>query len=79
MLTPAIKHALKVIFVVIVITGLIASYLFMGTPTQTQPTTQETTDTPFRFINPSDEPFVNGPAGAPSANGPATPPPTDSN
>ena len=75
MLTPAIKHALKVIFVVIVITGLIASYLFMGSPAQPQQTTQETEETPFRFIDPSSAPATGNPAEAPSAAGPATPPP----
>ncbi len=75
MLTPAIKHAIKVMFVFIVIAGLIASYLFMGAPTQNQQATQEATDTPFRFISPSNEPSVNGSAGTPSVNGPTTPPP----
>lgn len=75
MLTPAIKHALKVIFVFIVITGLIASYLFMGSPTQSQQATQEAEEASFQFVDPGSAPATGNPAEAPSAAGPATPPP----
>jgi hypothetical protein len=74
MLTPAIKHTLKVIFVIIVISGLLASYLFTGAPQQ-QAATEEPVQEGFRFIGPATEPSAAGPAGAPTVNGPATPPP----
>lgn len=75
MLTPALKHTLKVIFVFIVIAGLIASYLFTGV---SQPAPQPTSDEieqPFNFVDPSSNPSVGTPAEAPSVNGPTSPPP----
>lgn len=79
MLTPTVKHILKVIFVVIVIAGLLASYLFTGAPQATQTVTEEPVREGFKFIGPSAEPSAAGPSGAPTVNGPATPPPASSN
>lgn len=75
MLTPTVKHVLKVIFVFVVITGLLASYIFMGAPQQ-QPIAEEPQQEGFRFIGPAEEPSATGPSSAPSVGGPTSPPPT---
>lgn len=74
MLTPMVKHILKVVFVIIVISGLLASYIFIGAPQQ--PTAADPASEGFRFIGPAEEPFAADPAGTPTVNGPATPPPS---
>ncbi len=76
MLKEGIKHALKVIFVIIVIIGLLASYIFMGTPAPAPEPTAQPGAQYYEFSGPNGEPFVNGPAGAPTSGGPATPPPS---
>ncbi len=75
MVSSSVKHILKVVFVVIVIAGLVLSYLFIGAPTQ--PVVEEPTAAAgWEFKGPTTEPVVNGPTEEPNAVGPSGPPPT---
>lgn len=71
-----IKKTITAIVVIIVIIGLIASYVFTGfTPPPTQPTVMSQPQSPAEragtpplpFTGPSGDPYVNGPSGPPGS------------
>ncbi len=66
-----IKHALKVILVILVIFMLVGSYFFRYDAPAPQPVA------PADFTGPTSEPSANGPTSAPTINGPTTPPPAN--
>jgi|GEM_PF-2308060 len=74
MFTPQIKYALKFIFVVIVITGLLASYIFTGVSTPQPEASPTPVQEGFNFTGPGADPAVSGPTSAPGVSGPGTPP-----
>ncbi len=60
------KKLLKIVFVVVVILGLMASYIFLGAPVPNQQ--QASTEETVSFEGPDGAPFVSGPDSLPPGN-----------